>query len=103
MPYETRIPEIIKQLEAEAKKAVDTTGEELAQRAKQRAPVRTGRLRDSIHYKGDGVVAATAPYAAYVEYGTHDAAAHPFMTPATEEERVKFPKRVSDAVRRAVD
>ncbi len=45
-----------------------------AEEARNRAPVRTGRLRDSITLRRAGdstyIVEATAPYAGYVEYGS---------------------------------
>lgn len=47
-------------------------GPKIAADARRYAPVRTGRLRDSIGHHMDGddlIVDATAPYAAYVEMG----------------------------------
>jgi HK97 gp10 family phage protein len=47
---------------------------ECMERARENAPVRTGRLRESItvsrHGKLAYVVEASAPYAGYVEFGT---------------------------------
>lgn len=63
------------------------------ERAKQRCPVDTGNLRNSIVLEGaegftlgnDLVISAKAPYAAYVEYGTANQAPQAFMRPAAEE------------------
>jgi HK97 gp10 family phage protein len=53
---------------------------------KQRAPVDTGFLRNSIQseFENDltGVIGVGAEYAAHVEYGTSRAAAQPFFEPA---------------------
>lgn len=73
----------------------------VADRARQLAPVDTGRLRDSIgisltppremsfSIRGDGVrvfigPAADVIYAPYVEFGTWRQAPHPFMRPALD-------------------
>ncbi len=63
------------------------TAESAVGMAKQHAPVKTGALRDSIHAEVDGRkmqarIISELPYAAVVEYGGHNRAAHPFMTPA---------------------
>jgi len=61
--------------------SLDTAGDRIVSAAKSFAPVRTGRLRTSIvahRENGETIVRATAPYAAYVEFGTTDTpAAHP--------------------------
>lgn len=47
-------------------------GPQIADDAKRYAPVRTGKLRDSIGHHLEGhslIVEATAPYSAYVELG----------------------------------
>lgn len=63
--------------------AVDELGQEVALDAEQRAPVDTGALQDSISY-ADGAVTADVPYAPFVEYGTSDTPAQPFMRPAAD-------------------
>jgi len=57
--------------------------------AKSLAPVRTGKLRDSITHRlerdGDelaAIVGSPVPYASVVEMGTVHASAQPFLTPA---------------------
>lgn len=60
---------------------LEDAADRIATAAKGFAPVRTGRLRTSIVVgteDGNAVVRSTAPYAAYVEWGTSDTpAAHP--------------------------
>jgi HK97 gp10 family phage protein len=72
-------------------------GGEIAEDAKRLAPVRTGRLRDSIHVsdvsdkhviveanpRNPDTSAGNEPYAGYVEYGTSDTPREPFLAPAT--------------------
>jgi bacteriophage HK97-gp10 putative tail-component len=57
--------------------AVEESKDVMVKEAKARAPVVTGRLRDSIHATDDGVV-ADAPYAAPVEFGTRHQAPQPY-------------------------
>ena len=56
----------------------------IAQRARARAPVRTGRLRSSIKAIQERVE-AQAFYAKFVEYGTRKMKAQPFLRPAVSE------------------
>ena len=61
--------------------------EEIQQMAKQFAPVKTGKLRNSIKVKvkdNSGEVYSDVPYAGYVENGTAFMKAHPFMKPARD-------------------
>lgn len=57
---------------------------EVAETAKSLAPVDTGALRDSIAQTSEGVVVG-APYAVFVEYGTSESPAQPFVRPAIDE------------------
>lgn len=65
--------------------------EDVATLAREKAPVGSaadgdedpGRLRDSIHAEQDRVV-ADAPYAVYVEYGTVNMDAEPYLRPAAD-------------------
>lgn len=54
--------------------------------AQSLAPVRTGRLRASISFQQTGATSgalrASAPYAGYVEHGTRDTRAQPFLEEA---------------------
>jgi HK97 gp10 family phage protein len=62
--------------------------------ARRLAPVRTGRLRDSITARQLGPmsweVSAEAPYAFFVEYGSRGRPARPFFRPAFEKTAAKF-------------
>lgn len=74
--------------------------------AVQLAPVDTGALRESIHVEAgdrEGVyqVVASVPYAVHVEFGTHRAAAQPFLTPAVQHVRALpfFARELAELVR----
>lgn len=61
---------------------VRLAAEEYRDAAKARAPVDTGRLRDSIRVEVEGSAArviADCPYAAAVEFGTPTRSPQPFM------------------------
>lgn len=58
--------------------------------AKANAPVDTGYMRDTINYEiqDDGVLFfASSGYSLFVEYGTQNQSAQPFLGPALEENR----------------
>ena len=75
--------------------------------ARNRVPVRTGRLRDSIQILGWGPgwisAGATAPYARFVEWGTRYMRARPFWTPAVWEAVKRIQARIVDLTARIVE
>jgi HK97 gp10 family phage protein len=88
-------------------RVVQEAAETIAADAKERAPVDTGFLRDSITSELESPlvaeVRAEADYALYVEEGHHTSAgsfvpAQPFLTPAVEAERTRFGARVRTAL-----
>jgi HK97 gp10 family phage protein len=71
---------------------VRSIGEKVRTEAERLAPTDTGALAASIHVEvesQDGhpgvVIIADVPYAAFVELGTSDTPAQPFLRPAIEE------------------
>lgn len=69
------------------------TAMEIVEEAKVNAPVKTGNLRDSIHYDVDGEtvkVGSDVPYAAYVEFGTFKMEPQPYLRPAVLAKGAKF-------------
>ena len=71
--------------------AVMEAAQAAADAAKGIVPVDTGALRDSIQAVEDkqgenagATVEATAPYAMFVEFGTQDHSAQPFLRPAVD-------------------
>jgi HK97 gp10 family phage protein len=68
-------------------------------RAKERCPVDTGRLRNSIAVELEdggmnGAVGTNVEYAPFVEFGTSRMPAQPYLLPAFEEERAVFIERL---------
>ena len=71
--------------------ALKLASEVCVSEAQRLAPVKTGRLRDSIRILEDGggytVVGSDLHYAPYVEYGTSRMAPKPYLRPAAERAR----------------
>ena len=86
--------------------AIATTAINVDRKAKEKAPVDTGRLRSSIHpeFTADRLgaeVSTNVEYAIHQEFGAPAAnvPARPFMHPAAESERVPFKARMIAALR----
>jgi HK97 gp10 family phage protein len=72
--------------------------------ARQRVPVKTGQLRDSIYSKISEWVAevgAEASYAMFVELGTRYIRARPFLYPAVQEELPRLETIICEAIETA--
>ncbi|MCM1463745.1 MAG: HK97 gp10 family phage protein, partial [Bacteroides sp.] len=69
-------------------RALERTARLALEGARERCPVRTGRLRDSLKYEREGadaVVSANTDYAVFVELGTGRIAPKPFLQSALYE------------------
>lgn len=71
--------------------------------ARERVPVDTGRLRNSIAHVIDldgmrAVIGTNVEYAPYVELGTFRASAQPYLFPALEAEKPKIRARLRKAL-----
>lgn len=71
-------------------------------------PVDTGRLKNSIQFRSDPAqllarVLTNVVYAPYVEYGTHRAAAQPYMGPAAKKVEADHWKRIAAAFKGGVE
>jgi HK97 gp10 family phage protein len=88
---------------AQAGQIVAATARTIEGAAKQRAPVDTGALKNSIQAQQRAAfhweVTVGVEYGPYVEYGTSRAPAQPFLTPAVEGARGPF----ADALGRLLD
>lgn len=86
--------------------AIEKLADEVVTEAKQLAPVRTGDLRDSIDKDQTGPyeweVFAGVDYAHFVEFGARNTPAHPFLVPAVDAARERFPDLVAAALNEAV-
>ncbi len=93
--------EILSQLQRAKEEALTQCGQLAEAYARDLCPVDTGRLRDSIHYEvtEEGMsLIADAPYAEYVELGTHRTAPQPFLRPAMEEHAGEFEQAIQAAL-----
>lgn len=91
----------------EASMAIAEGAEQIAGGARARVPVDSGELAGSIkvHLGDDGmsaVVEAAAEHAKFVEFGTRQTPARPFLLPAFEEAKPKIVAEIKEAVRRAL-
>jgi hypothetical protein len=100
-----------------AQQQVDLAADRIVTGARERVPVQTGSLRDSIEAHDAGIHAAvvqagggghTRPdgkpvdYAAVIELGGAKRAPKPFLRPAAIEEAPRFPKELREALKNAL-
>jgi HK97 gp10 family phage protein len=95
-------------IRAAVAQAVKESAAEVESTMKRTVPVDTGDLQRGIETKSSGEMTAEVGvfkkelyYAQFVEHGTSSAPAQPFMLPAAEAERRRFPQRVQAAVKKA--
>ena len=81
---------------------VQTTAAAIEGDAKQRAPVDTGFLRNSIQTRkvgeAEAMVEVGASYGVHQEYGTVHQTGTPFLTPAAEAQRAPFEARLKQVL-----
>jgi HK97 gp10 family phage protein len=94
MALKSRIPAIAAEIPLKMDAVAAAAATMISQRAKDRVPVASGKLRDAIHVERRGVsdyavVAGDreAFYGHIVEHGGAHTPARPFMTPALEDSR----------------
>lgn len=88
-------------------RALDTAADAIVADAKQRAPVRTGFMRDSLVIEDaeapeKRTLHAQAYYSGFVDHGTARAPAQPWFTPAVDQGRQTLAEAVERAVREAL-
>lgn len=101
----SRLEGLPDQMRAGAERAVADETEEVAQDMRDTVPIDTGALQDGIQAEAEGLrgqAVSTAQHSFAVEGGTSKMPARPFAQPAAERSRVRFPDRVSAAVREEV-
>lgn len=81
-------------LEVLAEQIVEAVAEAMVTHARRLAPVRTGRLKNSLVAERIGnavwLVGTDVPYAAFVEFGTRRMRAQPYLGPSLEWARRQF-------------
>ena len=100
------LPRIAREIAPRVHAELTAAGRNMEKDAKTRVPVRTGRLRNSIHSAVNDMTVdlyATEPYAARIEYGFHGAdsrgrvyhqAGRPYLVPALEREKAQLIERI---------
>ena len=98
-----RFPTLPREVQQRAAMIVQKAGLDVEGRAKSRAPVRTGYLKNSIQARMESemssLIAVGADYGIYVEMGTRHMAARPYFTPAFEEVKSQFLEAMRDVIR----
>lgn len=100
-------PEGVAQLYEGLAAGVTALAEAIAVEARRDAPVGTGELRDSINVEvtlgalGEvvAIVHATSPHALFVEVGTVNMPAEPYMTPALLAGQARAPEIIGAGMR----
>ena len=85
--------------------ALEASGEAIVSTAKDNCPVETGALKESIKTKttnGKSVTGSNLEYAPFVEYGTLDTPARPFLYPALESNKDKIINNFKEAIKKAL-
>lgn len=92
----------IDELHEKLEEALIECGELAKEYAKQRCPVRTGALRNSIDYsvenastEGSVKIVAGMPYWKYVEFGTSKMKAQPYLKPSIAEHKEEYIKLIT--------
>lgn len=90
--------EVLAALERQKAAALEAIGLQAEGYAKLKAPVDTGRLRNSISHATDedsAYIGTNVEYAPYQEFGTSRMAAQPFLKPAATEHTDEY-KRIAE-------
>lgn len=94
------IRQLLNKAEEALAEAAREGAEETLLLARRNAPVRTGRLRNSLAFHSSGLqsrVETECPYAKHVELGGLHSPAHPFLLPAAMES--DYPARAVRAIK----
>jgi HK97 gp10 family phage protein len=103
----SRLPQIVAELPVAVRAALVASAQKIAQDAKDRVPVKSGRLRDGIHVEigEEGVLVVAGDrdvfYGHMVEHGTTHSPPHPFLVPALEQNRGETVAAIDAAIRKA--
>ncbi len=93
--------DVLRAFESAVQNGLTAIGERAVFHARERVPVDTGALRDSIEFTvdDDGVsVGSDKEYAAAVETGTYKMAARPYLKPAMTEHNSEYEKIMENAL-----
>ena len=99
----SRFPEIERKMALRISAAVKEGADEVAEDARSRVPVQTGKLRDSIEVTRKGPARTAVEvgifYGKFLEFGTKHASAQPFLVPALEGKQETIVAKVEGVLR----
>ena len=100
----SHVGDVMSALAGAKSEALESIGELAETYAKDKCPVRTGRLRNSITYRADDervVVGTDVEYGPAVEFGTVSRKAQPFIAPALTGHVATYRSALQDAMKNA--
>lgn len=96
--------EVLRALESATRNGLTAIGKSAVSHARERVPVDTGALRDSIEATVEDdtlTVGSDKSYAAAVENGTYKMKAQPYLKPAMTEHSAEYERLMRDALENA--
>ena len=105
MIKKNKIPDVMRATENAIQKSLKSAAILVEGEAITRTPVDTGNLRGSMTHdvgKNEARVGTNVEYAPYVEFGTSDMAAQPYLRPALDENTRKITSLISDVIGREI-
>jgi len=103
--FQLKIEQADTSMKARVQQRLQELAESIKETAQRIAPVRTGYLRSTIFTEAAEwtvKVGASAPYAAYVEYGTRFMQGRRFLSQAVEMHRLQLVNIVGEAVNESI-
>ena len=105
----TSLRDVFMSIEDKTARAVEAEADAVVQDARSHVRVDEGDLQDSIEARVDGLSADVAPFSAQPfikalvnEFGRTRDPGQPYMTPAAEASRARWPTRAEEAANRAI-
>ena len=92
--FHSNVDEILNMKDDAVERALEAIGQQAEAYAKLKAPVDTGRLRNSITHEQEDketeILGTAVEYAPYQEFGTRRTPAHPFFKPAVQDHVAEY-------------
>lgn len=88
--FAARLQRVAAQIEARADVIEERWGDLVSEEMRERVPVRTGRLRESIRQTKPGVVEVGADYGVFVDRGTSHMSPQEFTRPSVNAQRQRI-------------
>lgn len=102
-----RLNRLADRIAGATEEAISDFADEVVDHMKGVVPVDTGKLRDSISKKVDGLKVTVGPrgveYASYVENGTSRSPAQPYVAPTVQWVRANGPARIARRIEGVIE